>query len=581
MDRTLAIVGCGPRGLSALESLFLNLAAHPAHGRIKVVLFEETNQFGSGPVYDSRQTPSNWINVSQRVLTLAERPEIKLGTVILPAFPSYHAWSKVDPSAWSEARADVYPPRAAVGRYLQERFTSIAAPLVQANIATRVSDRVDDVALADAHVVLTTRTGAQYTVDEVLLTIGHQPTERDAQLKTWHAFAQENDRVRLFTDPYPIRQFFTGPGMAGAVVGLRGFGLAMMDVVRGIVEGLDGTFVKGHDRSQSLTFIAGARAPKCFVPFSLDGLPMSPKPLNAKIDAWFEPEAAQRRLFEQKIGSEKVQANASGPEFLIEAIAPIAGAIYSRLNPDQARPFSTEALTELTRKWLADSTFEHPLIVSKKVPPEEVMSKYVAMATGSAAVSLDYCIGQVWRHCQPSIYKCLSFSACTEAVIASIIELDERMKRYAYGPPVESIQQLLALVSAEVMTLAVVDDPDIELTPAGWKLTQGEASVTADVMINSVVDAPAVRAVQSPLMRNMLQNELIQPVHDDLGVATDEHGYVVSTDQHKQLPIALLGRLAKGTIIGVDALLECFGRRPELWAEKAAARHAAWASKNG
>ena len=42
------------------------------------------------------------------------------------------------------------------------------------------------------------------------------------------------------------------------------------------------------------------------------------------------------------------------------------------------------------------------------------------MAVGAAPVSLDYCIGQVWRHCHPSIYKALSHSGLKDEVLADI-----------------------------------------------------------------------------------------------------------------------------------------------------------------
>ena len=71
-------------------------------------------------------------------------------------------------------------------------------------------------------------------------------------------------------------------------------------------------------------------------------------------------------------------------------------------------------------------------------------------------------------------------------------------------------------------------------------------------------------------------SKTIQVVQDDLGVATDENAYLISKNKNNTIPIALLGRLAKGTVIGVDAILECFGPRPRQWAKKSAANHTRW-----
>lgn len=86
-------------------------------------------------------------------------------------------------------------------------------------------------------------------------------------------------------------------------------------------------------------------------------------------------------------------------------------------------------------------------------------------------------------------------------------------------------------------------------------------------MINSVLDAPKLLDVTSPLIKNLLQNDLIQPIHSKLGIETTADGYVITPDDKNDVPIAVLGRLAKGSVIGVDAILECFGPRIEDWAK--------------
>jgi len=125
------------------------------------------------------------------------------------------------------------------------------------------------------------------------------------------------------------------------------------------------------------------------------------------------------------------------------------------------------------------------------------------MATGEQAVSLDYCIGQVWRHYQPSIYEALSFNQCPNSVFAAIIALDESTKRYSYGPPAESIQQLLALTEAGSLNLGLINDPDIDLTDEGWQFHHLGNSITATMMIDSVLDTPKIKSVNSPIVKNI------------------------------------------------------------------------------
>lgn len=43
---------------------------------------------------------------------------------------------------------------------------------------------------------------------------------------------------------------------------------------------------------------------------------------------------------------------------------------------------------------------------------------------------------------------------------------------------------------------------------------------------------------------------------------------VLNSDAVTAAPhLSLLGRLAKGSLFGTDAILECFGERPDAWAK--------------
>ena len=126
------------------------------------------------------------------------------------------------------------------------------------------------------------------------------------------------------------------------------------------------------------------------------------------------------------------------------------------------------------------------------------------------------------------------------------------------------------------MNLAWVNDPDFELSQDGWCIRSNGESIIADIMVDSVLDSPKIKSVCSSIIKKLLENDIIEAVHDDLGVSTNKDGYIKSTNVDREIPIALLGRLAKGTIIGVDAILECYGTRAQHWASKAARRHINW-----
>jgi len=580
--RKIGIIGVGPRGGYSLEKLIIELVKQNSLLNIHISLFESTGNFGNGQVYDIDQNSSNWVNITERILELDQREAIDIDSLKIASFASYHDWADKDFNTLSDDTIDTYPPRAQVGEYLSQRFQSLAKPLIQSNIIALHKEQVKEVKLLNNDKIqISTNAKAYEEFDEVLLTIGHQSTEPPQQIADWEKFAGDKKNINLFKSPYPVADYLHHKNLNNeSIIGIRGFGLAMIDVVRAIAEKF-GEFITLDEQTRSSTYQIEQKGIPTIVPFSLDGLPPSPKPLNAQIDKWFKPTEASILKFEKHIGDKKNQAAAESPRFLIEAFAPIAAGIYLDL-PNIINPqnLSASAIIKLIEKWLEDQSFENSLIISPKQPAKESMKSFVEMAIGEAAISLDYCIGQVWRYCQPSIYKKLSFNECSDNVFAEIIALDESTKRYSYGPPVESIQQLLALEKAGILNLDMANDPNIKLTAEGWQFNLADQSITANFMIDSVLDAPQIKVVNSPIVENMLVDNLIKIVHNDLGVETNENGYLISKESDKKIPIALLGRLAKGTIIGVDAILECFGSRPLQWAKQASERHINWLNKN-
>lgn len=580
--RKVGIIGIGPRGGYALERLIVELTKQNCLSRIKISLFEATGYFGNGEIYDLHQNTSNWINIAERILDLSKRNAISTKTIKIAAFPSYHEWINKDFSTRSKDEVDTYPPRAKVGKYLSERFQSLVKPLLQAKIVSLHTEEVKKIEWVDYnHLQVITDSSNYDGFSEILLTIGHQNTEHSKQILNWDKSISDSKNITLFKSPYPVACYLQHNNLKStSTIGIRGFGLAMIDVVRAVAEKF-GHFFMNDDKNGLCTYQTKYEIKDMFVPFSLDGLPPVPKPLNAQIDSWFQPSKASILNFEKQIGDKQIQKEAESPNFIIAAFAPIAESVFSRISNDaNTLNLSKQKIEKLIINWLEDQSTEHALITPTSQSAEKSMHNFVAMATGKAAVSLDYCIGQVWRHCQPTIYKALSYNECSNEVFAEIIALDESTKRYSYGPPVESIQQLLALAEIGILNLDMVNDPNIELTQEGWQFKHLGKSVTATIMIDSVLDSPKIKAVRAPLVQNMLEDGFIEVVHDDLGVATDESAYIISRNKNQKIPIALLGRLAKGTVIGVDAILECFGVRPRQWAQQAALNHMDWLNKN-
>lgn len=569
---TFAIVGLGPRGGYALECLACELASHGTQHTVRILVFDTTGEAGNSPVYTDDQLDSNWINITERALRLDERLPIEIGSMQAPRFPSYHDWAGLEFADWPEDSVDTFPPRAQIGKYLRERCNSLIEPLAEDGILEFIGERVDRVTQTDNHCGLVTRSGASYQANEVLLTVGHQPVHRDDQIEHWRKFVQRSTGNMLYDEPYPVTNLKLQKDESGIHrAAVRGYGLAMIDVVRGLAERY-GEFVITDEATREQRYEPGAARLK-IAPFSRDGLTMGPKPVIPALDSLYRPSDTSIRNLEARLRDREAQAAADGHQFLIEIMAPLIAEQYISLRGRVERASESETgIEDLVISWLLDDEYDDARIMSRELDPVVTLDRFIGMAIGEAAVYLDYCAGQVWRHAQPTIYASLSHSELSNEALAEIISLDERMKRYAFGPPVESLQQLKALHEASVLDLRVLNDPEIVCDERGWTLTCGEKAFTTPTMIDSVLDGPKIKTVSSPIIENLLSDERIQIAHDELGVMTNECGYIRASTGDEVLPIAMLGRLAKGTVIGVDAILECFGERPRRWAEAAVSR---------
>ncbi|MBF8150680.1 FAD/NAD(P)-binding protein [Winogradskyella sp. F6397] len=563
--KQLAIIGMGPRGLYALENLLIELSKTDTP--IDIHVYDANSSPGTGNVWDQTQPDSNWINITERALIgIKKRPKIAYGDITIEAFPSYHDWCQF---SQNKKEPDAFPARNKLGNYLNERYRSLEIALTTLESFKYRNAEVQNINLKSQKLYIDTANHS-WQCDDLLLTIGHQPTALSDQMKAWQSFAHSFKSLSLFKDPYPITQFKSIKNQSTINIGIRGFGLAMIDVMRYLTINNFGNFkVIKQDTFETIYYKVREQQVK-LVPFSLDGLPLVPKPLNESIDLWYQPTAEELDCFKSEIEAVSQQSTATDSiDFLTDPIAKITVRIFLDLKDKGiSHSLSKAELKTLILNWLNAENFSHPLIQDSSISTYNLIQNYIDMALGAIPVSLDFCIGQVWRHCQPSLYEAFSHAKVNDDIIEQVIGLDEHSKRYSYGPPIKSMQQLLALVDADVLSLDFVDDPEIELTAEGWNFTNADKeSITCSTMINSVLDAPKLLDVTSPLIKNLLQNDLIQPIHSKLGIETTADGYVITPDDKNDVPIAVLGRLAKGSVIGVDAILECFGPRIEDWAK--------------
>ncbi len=575
----IAIIGAGPRGLSALEQLCLQYstvtneqALDISPDGIHITIFDEKETLGPGTPWTLDQTPHNWLNISDRALeNLEGRQAMQWGNLHIPEFPSYSQWCEANDFHRYTYERDFFPSRSQMGHYLKARFESIATPLKEAGILEVVTQKVKLVEIQDNLICVCTTQG-KYDIlfHESVLTIGHQPTQDSTQIKNWKAHAASTDAI-LIEDCYRKDLLAT----VGTTIGIRGMGLAMIDVVRLLAHVKDNHFTAASPVGPFLKYHIKNRSFKHIVLFSLDGFPPAPKPVGKCVDHKFTPSKGQRNAFKKEITSHLDYAAAQGSsDFLVKAFAKVAAAIYQSLLDEVVFQFEQEALLqEVIEDHVKNRNFNHEACIDRSLPKIDYLKRLCLMAFGKAPFSLDYVVGQVWRHLQPDMYRLFAHTGLPDATMDEIVSLDESTKSYSYGPPVKSVLQLVAMMESGVLRMDVSANPDIALIATGWQLSNSTTTYQVDTMINTVLDKPKLEIITAPIFTNLLKDDVICPVSSDLGVATKANAIIESEHVSFKAGLAMLGRNCKGSILGVDAILECFSPEITDWASAVVDRH--------
>lgn len=558
----IAIVGFGPRGLACLENLMLEFSLKKITADVTLKIFEPAAKLGTGKAWELHQPDTNYINISDHALqNLKGREKIIWNGITIPSFPSYSKWcmDKNDvENTWGDK--DLYPERSQMGSYLNQRAKSICEILQQQQLLKIYTVPVTHVLYAKNSIELTTP-DTTHTVHECLLTPGHLPTIYSDETKEFMAHAERTKAIYIHT---PYEEVIARDDLSEKTVAIKGFGLSMIDIARQLTNYKFGTFVES-EVEPFLKFIPEQGCVRKMVPYSLDGLPCMPKPYGRAVDETFEPTVEEKNTFLLALRNSLAEPDRlTNSDFLLYAFSEVAEPIFRRKYTGTISPAEVRSLII---KWLKDPETSHDLILDTTLPLREYMLQSIHMANGTVGSSLDFTIGQIWRHLQPAMYRIFAFSGVPGAVIKEIVDLDERTKRYSYGPPVKSILQLVALVDAGILDLRFAKDPEVEKTAEGWKFTKEDSSITAQMLCNSVMEAPVLKKLNSALITSLQKQQLVQEVHKELGILTRPDGTVIpETEKSTRIPIAVVGRIAKGNVLGVDAILECFSPETRDWA---------------
>jgi hypothetical protein len=532
----VSIVGLGPKGLYCLERLVAEFHARPLRHPLHIDVFNRSEHFGAGPIYDPAQPDHILVNNSVGDIDVwrVEDPPIAAGRG-----PSFLGWYQEAFEPDRPLTGDEYLPRAVVGRYLIDGFRRLIDHLPAGVTAScHVGDVVDirpNEHGYDLEFVARSGDTKEIVADKVLLATGHSRLRPGTEQDRYQAFATRSSGAAFIPFVYPVVESM-GSIPAGASVAMQGVGLTFIDGVLELTEGRGGRFLRSANGS--LSYTASGTEPRSIVAFSRTGLPMTPKAcdlppcprpltffthsalaelrrrapdgkLDLDRDIWplFELEM-ERRYYGVVMGTgdalEQLETCGNDPRTMRRVIE-----AYLRSHPDQERFDYQQALDPVGDRRFGSGTQFAAFV-------ERYMEQEIARARlGETGCGVKAALG-IWYDVRQTLGSVLQFGGLTPESHRKLIEYYyPRLKRVAFGPPIVNIEKLLALVRAGLLDFTVARSPSVLTDEAGgcFELRCEEipgAVARATVLVDARYPSTDIPRDATRLYRNLRRRGMVR-----------------------------------------------------------------------
>ena len=600
---SVAIVGVGPKGLYCLERLLAEVKAQPLDHPLHIHLFNRSAKFGASPIYDPDQPEYILVNISVGEIDLwtAENPPPAAGRG-----GSFLAWYQDTFQPQTPLTGDEYLSRAVVGRYLEEGFRRICSQLPQKTTLTCHVGEVEDIRQdrKGYQLKLVSKNGqaAQIRADKILLSTGHSWLMPDIHEESYRDFALRHSNTMFIPFVYPVietmRQIPSGTRIA-----MKGIGLTFIDAVLELTEGRGGRFVRtAHN---TLVYHASGEEPLSIFPFSRSGLPMAPKafdlPLVERPLTFFtrrafgelKDRAPNRKLdlekdlwplFELEMEREYYRVlmqDSSSTRSQLELCGNDAGKMHRLIDtylsaiPDRERFDYRPVLDPVGERRFKTCTQFVSFI-------EHYMEQEIARARrGQSGCGIKAAV-DIWYEVRHELGSALEFGGLTPESHQKLIEhYYPRLKRVVFGPPIISIEKLLALQKAGLLDFSVAQNPVVVLneTESCYELRCDEipgAIAQAEILVDARYPSVKIAQDATPLYRNLFRRGMVREYENQESVGdhrahrpgaidmTPTSQFVIDVSGKVNEDIAVIGIPTEGNLVGNLTLAR--DAYPGIWA---------------
>ena len=403
-DTEIVIVGCGPKGLYALDSLCEAARLSPRH-RFTVHVFEPSAHPGAGPIYDPRQPE----------VLLMNFPAGLINAWTGGRGPSFLEWAGRSPKP---VDAGDYVPRALVGRYLFWSFERVVAQAPSNVILIQHKTRVDAV----------NRNGDRWSispqniiVDHVLITTGHQDGFR-------HSATETRNHI---PSPFPIdRRLSRSAAPPNSTVRCKGFALTFIDTMLALTEGRGGVFTLS---ATGYNYAPSGQEPRRIAPFSRSG-----RPMRAKVEAALFTQPKDDAFWDERRAELSHILHTPGVTFTHH----IWPAFLSFSDQVLGNPsgISADFFTHRTKTTFTPDEIRQDLRIGYDI------------AMGRRAQDSAWVLAEAWRRCYPQLINWISHRELTPDDAHHFRQIAAEMEGLAFGPPAQNIGKLITLEQAGIVS---------------------------------------------------------------------------------------------------------------------------------
>lgn len=608
----IAIIGGGPKGTYALERLVAQLKAEPVADPVEIHVFNRTAHFGAGEIYDPAQPEYLLINYAIGNINMwsDEAPP-----AVVPHPLPLTVWLREAHNPPLAVNELSYVSRATVGRYLEAGFDAIVAHAPPNVTVRRIVGEVADLQAMGHQYRITLRTqdGTLHRLapayGHLLLATGHPRNKLDRASATYRRFADAHTSAEFVPFIYPVESALTTLPAAQRIA-MKGMGLTFVDGVLALTEGKGGNFIR-DGATDTLAYHSSGAEPQVIYPFSRSGLPMIPRGpaygASPTEPRFFTKDAiaalqttaanAQRKLSfaediwplviqEMTFAYYRVQLAISGEPLTAaeqESFATLEQAIddYHERHPAHERFTPLKPLDPAAgQEWSTPDAY-HAFIL-------DYLRFMIAEARKGETGSPWMAAAAVWRVATPLFGSLLEFGGLSAGGHRLFLQqYASTLARVSFGPPIESMEKLVAVADAGILRFDLARGGDITIDENRGLFCLHSMTVAAEQPIDCLIDAriPKVSLLddRATLYQNLLHRGAIR-LFQNAGSAPEEQpfypgsleikrngGFVVSAAGHTNQALAATGTPTEGITYDNDSLSRKRNNFVSSWAARVAA----------